>query len=569
VTAVLDMHWDRMHRHELQQLTPEYLEERGYTSELSFILSGRDLPHGTVTKSIKSSGGDYSSLSSWEAALPATLTDNQVAEYQEAFADTTACTINGVTVGSYTILVTVATGYRNSEDSGWDTDARTALGAGARIELTSSAHCLSSQLTNTTIEHLHLYNKQSSGSGIVLRNDKGTTQTWRYLFCVYDDTRSTMVYSKNSSSDITFAHSLVWKLSTGATLDSNGVFANGGTLNCYHLTVVVAHNSTRYCFRRGSGGTLNLYNCMSYNPTSAGSEQQAGSGGDYNGSTDSSAIGTNKWTNIVEGNFFVSTTASSEDWRIDSSNDGSYEGADKTADVGSVDYFGNTVSDHDIGFAQITTSGATISLGVVAGEGELNTPTLSPGAVTLQPSPLEGEGSLLDVTMSPGGVTVSPSPVAGEGALLDVSFNLTTMVPITAVEGEGSILTPTISLGAVTVSPAAVEGLGELLDPSILPGTVTVALGIAEGEAAVQDVSVAPGTVTLLLGVVEGEAALLDPTVSPGAVTVVLGVVEGVGELLDPRFPGEPFTYSGRLKWVRQVSRELSRMVFRKAEQVR
>jgi hypothetical protein len=31
----------------------------------------------------------------------------------------------------------------------------------------------------------------------------------------------------------------------------------------------------------------------------------------------------------------------------------------------------------------------------------------------------------------------------------------------------------------------------------------------------------------------------------------------------------EPFTYSGRLKWVRQVSRELSRMVFRKAEQVR
>ena len=64
-----------------------------------------------VNKSIKSSGGDYTSLSLFEAALPVAGSDTWIGSYDEAFTDTTAVTFTGIG-GSVAVEVTVAEAYR-------------------------------------------------------------------------------------------------------------------------------------------------------------------------------------------------------------------------------------------------------------------------------------------------------------------------------------------------------------------------------------------------------------------------------------------------------------------------
>lgn len=71
----------------------------------------------TITKTVKSSGGDYTSLSAFEAAIPASIvaTDEIWKAVCYAFEDTTPCTIDGVTTDATRyIQVTVAPGHRHS-----------------------------------------------------------------------------------------------------------------------------------------------------------------------------------------------------------------------------------------------------------------------------------------------------------------------------------------------------------------------------------------------------------------------------------------------------------------------
>lgn len=65
----------------------------------------------TINKTIASSGGDYTSLSLFEASIPGSSADDFIATYTEAFSDTTRVVVS---VASFTgsILVTVAEAYR-------------------------------------------------------------------------------------------------------------------------------------------------------------------------------------------------------------------------------------------------------------------------------------------------------------------------------------------------------------------------------------------------------------------------------------------------------------------------
>lgn len=64
-----------------------------------------------VNKSIKTSGGDYTSASMFEAALPAAGSDRWIGTYEEAFTDTTAVTFTGIG-GTVSVVLTVAAAFR-------------------------------------------------------------------------------------------------------------------------------------------------------------------------------------------------------------------------------------------------------------------------------------------------------------------------------------------------------------------------------------------------------------------------------------------------------------------------
>lgn len=71
----------------------------------------------TITKTVKSSGGDYSSLSAWEAAQQGNLVSLDEVHVGEcyAFADTTAFTIDGSTTDATRYMkITVAAGNRHA-----------------------------------------------------------------------------------------------------------------------------------------------------------------------------------------------------------------------------------------------------------------------------------------------------------------------------------------------------------------------------------------------------------------------------------------------------------------------
>jgi hypothetical protein len=268
----------------------------------------------TVTKTVKSSGGDYSSLSGFEAALPANITSTdeiwQAACYN--FADTTAVTFNGTTTDSTRYIRVYAVerhpglwstnAYRLTTTTTNTVNDNYVRFEGIQFSITAAAdyrYCL------------NMVGASSNGDGYLVDG------------CIFKDTNpgaysTTAVSITGGSVASNVRNSIAYGMNKSG---SDGFFASMGSNQTYF------DNCTAYnCDTGFSSSYLDVIarNCLSASSVTSGfSTPKAdwNTSCDYNSATDSTNVpGTTVYTSQTF--TFVSTSAGSEDLHLQSSDTG-------------------------------------------------------------------------------------------------------------------------------------------------------------------------------------------------------------------------------------------------------
>ena len=120
-----------------------------------------------ATKSIGTTGRDYSTVALWLASLPATLTAAEVGECYNDSEFTEDIDLGaGITTTGFSLTLRAAAGHGIADHAGKDTNAvfyDVTKGVGFRNGSTSTLLTISSE--NTTVEGLQLFKDQSGGYG--------------------------------------------------------------------------------------------------------------------------------------------------------------------------------------------------------------------------------------------------------------------------------------------------------------------------------------------------------------------------------------------------------------------
>lgn len=293
-----------------------------------------------ATASIKpGGGGDYLTFTAWEAAISADPTEEQVGSLDEK-ADASGSantTINVSNSNGVTIKLTAGASYRFDTDASWP-ELGGSIGANARIDNAGAAVALNLSTSDYIVEWLEISN---SGNRCV--RAEGTDGIVR--FCIGDG--AAFFVEGYASGSVTVHHCMFIGAGSGTMLYNA---SGSSSLNAYHCT---GFDLTRGVWK--NAGTCNAYNCVMLD---CGVNCYQGSpGGDYNMSTDTTAPGTTTWKSVTASNVIEDTGAGTEDLHLLDAVDGSYEGGDYSATVGSLDIDGDAISDHDVGADEIPSAG--------------------------------------------------------------------------------------------------------------------------------------------------------------------------------------------------------------------
>lgn len=228
-----------------------------------------------ISKTIATSGGDYTTIAAWEAAISNTDNETGTCTSSAALA-TSALTFNASNTGSYAYLLTADSASRVDEPTAYATIAK------ARITNT-----LAVSGTGWTIEKVG-FGTDTGGFVSWVINISAAATLRRCGFNLVSSTcNDFLTISANTTIDNCYA--------TGA--GSGVVLGNSaGTLNVYHCSII--SESGGYAGYYTSGGTHNNYACACQGSGTNWKTDGGTFGGDYNLSQDTSATGTNKWTSV-------------------------------------------------------------------------------------------------------------------------------------------------------------------------------------------------------------------------------------------------------------------------------
>jgi len=309
----------------------------------------------TNTKTIKSSGGDYTSLSSWEAGRQADLVAGDLIEVAECYdlgaADTTKVVIDGWTTGaSNYIKITVPSAQRHSGTR--NSSKYRLVGTGAFDAM------LQIREDFVRVDGLQIKNTSPYSTPAVLCLNLGAGGDIRFTDClVYDTSTSTQNGFKcqncNSTCTVTFINCAAFACS------GDGFNADAGTIRFYNCVSV---NNGGYGIRTNFN-TLTTKNCYSGGNTSAdyftsGSHAHTTSySEDGTGSTSTAAFSTSS------GAYFTNVTSGSENLHIGASSslkDAGTSLAGWDHPSGDVDVDGDARSGTwDVGYDEYVSAGAT------------------------------------------------------------------------------------------------------------------------------------------------------------------------------------------------------------------
>lgn len=279
-------------------------------------------------------GGDYSTYAAWEAALAADPTDDQVAEGYDG--DGGGLTIDVSNASNVRIVIRAASGQSFRDQAEWATSMYAAVGQGAWIG--NDAGGLTFNSSNIHVEDMgiHLSNSAHNMNGtgeitfnrcFVYRsrlqaNDGGVTAgaTVRIYNTVWVTYSSAVIWARHADSDLEVINSVI-AIEPGQSGD-HGIIRSDGT--------ATAKNVWSINFGSGSCFTGTV-------------------GGDYNGSTDNTAPGTNYQRSITVTDWFVANGATTFDYHLKSAKFGDFVGTDESGTIGSTDIDGETRTQYDVG----------------------------------------------------------------------------------------------------------------------------------------------------------------------------------------------------------------------------
>lgn len=327
----------------------------------------------SVTKVIKSSGGDYASLASWEAALSADPTSDQVASIEEAF-DAGEVLINVSNANLRRLTITVAAAYRHYAQAGWPDMSSGASTAGRIVsDGTTDTMCIQFATSGRLfVEWLSIVEAQAGSRGYGVYANQGIV----YLSnCVIESFPGNAFYGAVlcDGASIYCTRVAVPNSASGGSA-TTGFRCLAGTLVTINCSASCDNPFTQ------AGGTASAYGCI------AQSGWAGTWGGDKNVSYDTTAPGTTTWKSQT--NVFTSST----DLHLQAGKVGSY-GVTNYAAASTVTRVQGVDQN---GFANISFTGVTAGNFLVItmnGTGASMAASDSAGTVVLLPSTNSGSSS--------------------------------------------------------------------------------------------------------------------------------------------------------------------------------
>lgn len=253
------------------------------TNHVGMVVLFREAATKTRTRMVKSSGGHYTSTSSWESAQQADLTTIQEIRQAECwnFSDTTAVTVTGWTTSTtYTIRVYTPSGERHDGTAG----------TGYRLEVSGSAgtYALTMQEDDLWAEGLEIARTGTKAGSLVATLSQGACAN-RISHCLIHDAGSQgITHIAGSTGNVKIWNTIIYGTAT------HGIEAQTVDYNVYNVSIVDCATTGGFTAFLRSGGTCTAKNCLVQNPNvAAGGANYGGTiGGTNNLAADTTAPGT-------------------------------------------------------------------------------------------------------------------------------------------------------------------------------------------------------------------------------------------------------------------------------------
>lgn len=273
------------------------------------------------TDSIGSAGRNWANLADWFAAIPATLTEDEVGEvYNDSlFTMTAKMDFSGKTPGAFSIILRAATGQGFADS---------ASGGGFKLDFIQSQGAAFSSSTGYMDPLITLNQAKMSIQGLQFRvtttnsaamgsDPGGPTATAFIKNCILDAAGNSAAPNR-AALYLSNARAINCLAIQRGNNDSYIVPMQYGG-EAINVTAVrpsgLSANGTG--FRRG-GGTNIVKNCVAFNCTTPFTTSGWDASSNYNCSSDANAPGANSQQSKTYANQFVSTT---DDWRLKSGSD--------------------------------------------------------------------------------------------------------------------------------------------------------------------------------------------------------------------------------------------------------
>lgn len=264
-----------------------------------------------ISSTIADSGGDYTTMAAWEAAIGDT--DNETGTCTSSTAlQTAALTLNAANTGTWTYLLTA------NDASKVNAPTTSAISSKAR----------------TT------YNVVLSGTGWIIEKIGFYTTTGGFLFNVINISAAATLRRVGGHLNTSTCNDYV-TISANTTVD-NCFFTGAGsgvvlgnsanTLNIYQCSII--SQTGGYAGYYTSGGTRNVYASICQGAGTNWKSDGGTQGGDYQVSQDATATATNKWTS--QSGVYANTTGGSEDLSLATASQGDYVTTDYSGTVADV-----------------------------------------------------------------------------------------------------------------------------------------------------------------------------------------------------------------------------------------
>lgn len=498
----------------------------------------------------------YASLSEWEAAEQAILSEDHEVLCEGSTADSTACTIDGWTVGSFRITVKGNT-TTNGKHAGIYSTSK------YRVELSTTGGLIVPIEEKTIIRDLIVYNTNTSGSGIgagltlgadiealnIIARGSGTITIGSHQGIAFADVNNLRTKVKNVIS---------YGWNTGIYVRQNSASTDDTYLvndTVYGCTTGIRGRGAANVIQAWNNlckGNTDDFNDTGFDTTNSGNNAQADGAADAPGSGDidlSSYSDANTFVDAAGGDFHLNSSGTAYSLLDDAGVGPTSNSAVPTDDIDGDTRSGTTTS---VGADVIVSGGQTIAIGV----GTLSVSSFSPALGLQLPINVTGltvAGSAPSLALNtPIPIGFGPINVTGIAPTLgqligigvgsvfvsgfSISFNLSLQLEVgsTILSGFAPTLSQSVVL-PIGVGSVLVNGytLNQAQQLSLgLPSTVTVSGYAPNPTFGAQTIQIGTGTIDVSgyiltptltgIGIGTGSFALSGAALS-------LGVVTGIG----------------------------------------